>query len=40
MRDYISLINSKNFYVGDVEEVASGPYDGMTFVIFYHKTSQ
>lgn len=32
MKGQISIVNSKNFYVGDVEEVSSGPYDGMTFV--------
>lgn len=41
MRDYISLINSRNFYVGDVEEVSSGPYDGMTFVrVNYDETGR
>ena len=32
MRSYITLADSKNFYVGDIEVVESGPYDGMTFV--------
>lgn len=41
MRGYITLNDSKNFYVGDVEVVESGPYDGMTFVrVNYDETGR
>ncbi len=41
MEAFITMVNQNNFYVGDVEEVASGPYDGMTFVrVNYDETGR
>lgn len=41
MRSYITLTDSKKFYVGDIEVVESGPYDGMTFVrVNYNETGR